>query len=406
MGKRRILVISQYFYPEQFRINDICKEWVKRGNEVTVITGIPNYPQGKFYKGYGLFKKRKEIYAGVHVIRLPLIPRGNGSLMLICNYFSFVISGLLWSMFTRVKADQVFIFEVSPMTQALPGIWYARRKKIPCSIYVQDLWPENVEVVTGIRNKQIIGMIDRMADYIYRNCKYIFATSPSFVSRLEERKSVYRKNTSKVVYWPQYAEDFYKPVVKKKLTDMPQEECFKVIFTGNIGYAQGLDILPKAAAILREREISCKFYIVGNGRYQGEFEKDIDKNDVGNMFCMLGRKKPEDIPAYLANCDAAFLSFANHSLFRMTIPAKLQSYLACGIPVIAAAAGETERIINEAGAGIVSRIGDAEDLAGKIEFLIACSKEEHSRMRGNALDYYRKEFDRIRLLDVMDEYLG
>ena len=406
MRKKSILVISQYFYPEQFRINDICKEWVKRGYEVTVVTGIPNYPQGKFYKEYGLFKKRKEIYAGVHVIRIPLIPRGNSSLMLICNYFSFVISGFLWSLFTRIKDDQVFIFEVSPMTQALPGIWYARRKKIPCSIYVQDLWPENVEVVTGIRNKQIIGMIDKMTDYIYRNCKYIFATSPSFVKRLEERRSVYRNSVSKVVYWPQYAEKFYQPTADKKLADMPQEECFKVIFTGNIGYAQGLDILPKAAAVLRRKGIFCKFYIVGDGRYQREFEKEINKNIVGDMFCMLGRKKPEDIPSYLAKCDVAFLSFANHSLFQMTIPAKLQSYLACGIPVIAAAAGETERIINESGAGIVSRIGDAEDLAKKIKIIMECSKEECCNMRENALNHYRKEFDQTKLLDIMDEYLG
>lgn len=418
MKKIKILVISQYFYPEQFRINDICKEWVKRGYEVTVVTGIPNYPQGRFYKGYGLFKKREETYKGIHIIRLPLVPRGNNSLQLVCNYFSFVVSGGIWSLFTRIKADQVFIFEVSPMTQALPGIWYGKRRKLPCSIYVQDLWPENVEVITGIKNKKIIGAIDRMVDYVYRNCKYIFATSPSFVRRLEERKSVYQKKDSKVIYWPQYAEDFYKPVVDskpkdiyksidfEKLSDIPKEDCFKVIFTGNIGYAQGLDILPKAAAILKEKGICCKFYIVGDGRYQCKFKIDIEKNGVEKMFCLLGRKRPEDIPEYLANCNAAFLSFADHSLFRMTIPAKLQSYLACGIPVVAAAAGETEKIVKESKAGIVSRIGDAKDLAEKIECLIKYTEEERCQLGKNAVDYYKKEFDKTRLLDKMDEYLG
>lgn len=406
MKKKSILVISQYFYPEQFRINDICREWVKRGYKVTVVTGIPNYPQGYFYKGYGWLKKRSEIYEGVQIIRLPLLPRGKSSLMLVCNYLSFVISGWFWSRFTKIKADQVFIFEVSPMTQALPGVWYAHKKKIPCSIYVQDLWPENIEAITGIHNKKVIGMINRMVDYIYQNCKYIFATSPSFVKRLEERKSVYQKKVSKVIYWPQYAEDFYKPVAVRKLADMTEEDLFKVIFTGNIGYSQGLDILPKAAAILKKKCVCCKFYIVGDGRYLKEFQKDISKNKVEDMFSLLGRKRPEEIPDYLANCNVAFLSFTNNSLFRMTIPAKLQSYFACGIPVVAAVAGETERIIRESKAGVISWIGDARDLAEKIENLIECTEEERYKMGRNAVDYYKREFDKIRLLDEMDKYLG
>ena len=129
--KKHILVISQYFYPEQFRINDICQEWVKRGYKITVLTGIPNYPQGRFYKGYNWFQKRRDEYKGIHVIRIPLIPRGNCAIMLMLNYFSFVFFGFFWKLFTRVKADKVFIFEVSPMTQALIGVWYAKKEKVP-----------------------------------------------------------------------------------------------------------------------------------------------------------------------------------------------------------------------------------------------------------------------------------
>ena len=163
-----------------------------------MVTGIPNYPQGKFYPGYSWFRQRREEYEGIHIIRLPLIPRGRNSIMLMLNYFSFVVSGFIWKLFTKVQADKVFIFEVSPMTQALVGVWYAKRKKIPCYIYVQDLWPENVEIVTGIHNRQIIGTIDRMVDYIYRRCTKIFATSPSFVKRIEERDSAYRQRRRRV----------------------------------------------------------------------------------------------------------------------------------------------------------------------------------------------------------------
>ena len=159
MRREHILVVSQYFYPENFRINDICAEWVKKGYKVTVVTGIPNYPQGKFYKGYGWFKRRKETWNGVDIIRIPLISRGKSSIRLALNYFSFVISGWFWKLFTRVKADIVFTFEVSPMTQALVGVWYAKRRKIPHYLYVQDLWPDNVEIVTGIKSKAILNPI-------------------------------------------------------------------------------------------------------------------------------------------------------------------------------------------------------------------------------------------------------
>lgn len=402
---KKILVISQYFYPEQFRINDLCKEWVKRGYDVTVVTGIPNYPTGKFFKGYSWLKKRKEEYEGIHIIRLPLIPRGHSSLMLALNYVSFVISGWFWSHFTRVKADKVFIFEVSPMTQALLGVWYKRRKKVPCFIYVQDLWPENVEIVTGIHNKRIIHAIDKMVDYIYRNCELILATSPSFVKRIEERETAWRNKKSKVKYWPQYAEDFYKPASRKPLPDMPQDDSFKIVFTGNIGYAQGLDILPKTAAILREKGINCSFIIIGDGRYRETLEKEIHAAGVQDMFYMLGRKKPEEIPDYLAWCDVAFISFADNPLFEMTIPAKLQSYIACGMPILASASGETERIIREADCGVVCRIGDAGALADRIFAMSKMDDEKLEEMRQKSFEYYCREFDRVNLLDKIGKYL-
>lgn len=240
--RKHILVISQYFYPEQFRINDICQEWVNRGYKVTVITGIPNYPNGKFYRNYGFFKRRYEIYKNIKIIRLPIIPRGNNSLLLALNYLSFVISGYFWNIFTKIKADYVFIFEVSPMSQALPGVWYAQKRKIPSYIYVQDLWPENVEIITGIKNKLIIGGIGRMVDYIYKRCTKIFTTSKSFIDSIEKR-GVPRE---KIEYWPQYAEDFYKPLDNTNIPEI-SEEVFNVIFTGNIGESQGLDILPETA---------------------------------------------------------------------------------------------------------------------------------------------------------------
>lgn len=400
--KKHILVIAQYFYPEQFRINDICTEWVKRGYKVTVVTGIPNYPQGKYFDGYGLFKKRIETYNGIEIVRIPLIPRGNNSIMLALNYLSFVVSGYFWKVVTKVKADYVFIFEVSPMTQALPGIWYAKKRKIPCYLYVQDLWPENVEIVTGVKNKYVIGSIGKMVDYIYKNCNRIFTTSDSFVEAIVNR-GVER---AKVEYWPQYAESFYRPVEGLDCSEIPSDEQFNIIFTGNIGNAQGLDVLPKVANILKGKglENQVRFNIVGDGRYKEVLVDNIRKVNLINMFNFIDRQPAERIPILISHSDAAFLSFADNDLFNMTIPAKLQSYLACGKPILASAGGETKKIIDASQSGFCTQTGDEEELAKSIIKLINLKEADRNVMGERARLFYEQNFDKNRLLDKMDQY--
>lgn len=395
--QKHILVISQYFYPETFRINDIATEWVKRGYKVTVLTGIPNYPMGKFFEGYGYTKKRRETWNGIDIIRIPLIPRGTSSIGMIANYGSFIISGFFKNMLSNIKADYVFTFEVSPMTQALIGCWYAKKYHIPHYLYVQDLWPENVITVTGITNHTVIGAIDKMVDYIYKNTGEIFATSPSFVDAICNRKV--KVNRKKVHYWPQYAEEFYKPLEKVDTPEIPGDGSFKIAFTGNIGTAQGLDILPKTAELLEDENI--KFVIVGDGRYQAEFEREIKERDVQSKFIIIPRQFAERIPELLSACDAAFLSFKDDPLWTKTIPAKLQSYMACGMPVIASAEGETRRIIEEAECGICCGIGDATELADGIRSL---TQMDLITMRENSRSYSEKHFDKRKLMDQMDEY--
>lgn len=400
--KKHILVISQYFYPEQFRINDICSEWVNKGYEVTVITGIPNYPEGKFYKGYGFFKKRKDTYNGVNIIRIPLIPRGNNSIFLAFNYVSFVISGYFWSLLTKVKADYVFIFEVSPMTQALPGVWYSKKRRIPCYIYVQDLWPENVEIITGIKNKIIIGAVEKMVDYIYANSDKIFTTSESFVEVIINRKV----DKGKVKYLPQYAEDFYHPVKRDFTSGIKNNGKLNVVFTGNIGFAQGLDLLPKVARKLIEYGYGEKvcFNLVGNGRYREELESHINSLGLEHMFEFYGQKPPEKIPQFMADSDVAYLSFTNNELFNMTIPAKLQSYMACGIPIIASAGGETKRIINESGSGYCTDTGDVEQLVKSIIKYSKLSPTKRNSFRKNALRYYNNNFNKTTWFNKLERY--
>lgn len=401
--KKHILVISQYFYPEQFRINDICQQWIKRGYKVTVITGIPNYPEGKFFKGYNWFKKRRDNYNGINIIRIPIIPRGKNSIMLSLNYISFVISGFFWKLFTRIRADYVFIFEVSPMTQALVGVWYAKKRKIPCYLYVQDLWPENVQIITGMKNKFLLNMIGKMVDYIYSRCSRIFTTSNSFINSINNRGVPIEK----IEYWPQYAEEYYIPLSKTNVEEIPNN-TFNIVFAGNVGYAQGLDILPKAASIIKNKNLSkeVKFNIVGEGRYKEELINETIKLDVTDFFNYIPQKPSTEIPKILSACNVAFLSLQDNPLFHMTIPAKLQSYMACGMPIIAAAAGEIESIIKEANAGFCCQPGDAESLAEIIIEILSLSDEELRQYAFNSRQYYEKHFNKEVLLSRMDKYFN
>ncbi len=398
---KHILVISQYFYPEEFRINDICKEWVKQGNKVSVVTGIPNYPFGKFYEGYGINKKNIETYEGIDIVRLPIIPRGKNAIMLILNYLSFVVSGFFWQLFSKQKPDSVFIFEVSPMTQALPGVWFAKKHKIACSIYVQDLWPENVEIITGITNKFIINSIGKMVDYIYKNCNNIFVTSNSFAKAISERGV----KEEKIHYLPQYAEDFYKP---KDATSMPEinSDLFNIVFAGNIGEAQGLDILLDVCELLKSNNIDdLVFNIIGDGRYKNEFINKIKSLKYDNYFNFIDKKPATEIPDYMSCCDAGFISLAENKIFEKTIPAKLQSYLACGTIIVSSANGEIFNIVNDNNFGYASKNNDAVSLFNNISNLKKLNRSILDDLKKNSENYYTENFSKNKFFNNINKYI-
>ena len=238
-----------------------------------------------------------------------------------------------------------------------------------------------------------------MVDYIYKNTNEIFATSPSFVDAICNREV--KVDRKKVHYWPQYAEEFYQPCEKKVVEEIGEDDSFKVIFTGNIGTAQGLQILPATAELLKDEKV--KFVMVGDGRYLEELNRKVEKRNVSDKFIMVPRQPAERIPELLSACDAAFLSFQNDPLWTKTIPAKLQSYMACGMPVIASAQGETKRVVEEAGCGFCSAIGDAEELNEKIKEMM---NSDLSEMGKRSREYFEKNFDKKMLMDQMDEYLS
>lgn len=399
--KKKILVVSQYFFPEQFRINDICSQWVKRGYDVTVLTGIPNYPQGDYYEGYSLLKKRKETYNGMNIVRLPLIPRKKNSVMLGMNYLSFVVSGEMWKIFHREKFDAVFIYEVSPMTQALPAVRYAKKMGIPCYIYVMDLWPENFQIITGITNKFIINHINKMTDYIYRHCNKIFTASKSFRNNIINRGV----NESKVIFWPQYAENFYKPV-QETLNLIPDDDRLKITFAGNVGIAQGLEILPDVALKLKKMNLKVLFVLVGDGRFKPELKVKVEEKEVENYFLFLDPIPATDIPKLMNSSDFSLVSLKKDDIFQMTIPAKLQSSMACGAPILLWADGEAQQVVIEAQSGLVSPAGDVEKAFDSVNAALRLDKGQLKHMGENSRRYYETKYERKYLLDMMDKYFN
>ena len=396
---KNILIVSQYFSPENFRVNELAFEWKKRGYDVSVIAGIPNYPEGKFYKGYGFFKKRVEYINGIKVRRIPIIPRGKSNLMMIFNYASFVVSGFLWKTFTPRKADLVFIFEVSPFTQALPGVWFAKRRKIPCYIYVQDLWPETLIHFVGIRNKYIVGFINAIVKYVYKRVEKIFVTSHSYVDAVKLRNV----EDDKIIVSPQYAESYLKTNDHPDVSKINPEN-FNIIFTGNLGTAQGLEILIEIAKALESKSIKgVHFILLGNGRNEEALKKQIQEEKIDHQFTFINRVNPEEVPGFLNASDVAYLGFKNNELFEKLIPAKLQTYMMEQIPILACASGESEYIIKEAQCGLSASPDDIQGAVENIKRLLKMSQEDLKKLGLNGYHYAKKVFDKETILKKYDE---
>jgi glycosyltransferase involved in cell wall biosynthesis len=287
------------------------------------------------------------------------------------------------------------------MTQALPGIWYAKKKKVPCYLYVTDLWPESVEFATGIKSRFIINSIHKMVDKIYKKSTRILTSSRGFIKPIQDRGI----SIDKIEYWPQYPESIYQPIQKDLINNIqiPQDGVFNITFAGNIGFAQGLSVLVETAKLLKDSNIIVRFNIIGDGRYKNELISLIEISNTKEYFNFIDRKAPNEIPKYLSFSDAAFISLNNSKVFEYTLPSKIQSYLACGVPILASANGELSDIIIESKAGLCSPAGNHVDLAKNITTMMNYSNEDLRKIGINGLTYSKKNFDKSKLLNRLDD---
>lgn len=400
-----ILIVTQYFWPEEFRINELAAMMGGKGHHVTVLTGIPNYPGGKFFPGYGFTRRKTENYKGIKVVRVPLIPRGNaGSIRLVLNYLSFAfIASLLGPIKCRDAYDVIFICQLSPVTVALPGIVMKKIKSAPSMLWVQDLWPESLSATGAIHSKSIIKAVEILVRFIYSHCERILVQSKSFVDTIVQAGV----DRSKIEYFPNSAEEIFDSNAEcmEEAVQVDLPEGFRVMFAGNIGAAQDFATILRASELLKEHK-NIHWIIVGDGRMLPWVREQVQIRKLDKTIHLLGRHPLVSMPAFYAKADVMLVTLKKEPIFARTIPGKVQSYLACSRPIIAALDGEGARVVEEAGAGLTCPAEDPESLSKSVLKVYNMSIKDREKMAMKGRAYFEKNFESHMLLDRLDGWLS
>lgn len=393
----KILIVSQYFYPEEFKINDLVRDLVARGHQVSVLTGKPNYPKGEYFDGYRYEGVQKEDFYGVEVIRVPLRKRGSGGAVnLVRNYMSYVTNAKKYLRKHKMVFDAILCYEISPITQAYPALFCKKKYGGKVLLWVQDLWPESVTAAGGVNNKLLLGFLDRLVKKIYAKSDVLMVQSNGFTESILSKGNF----ASKIAYIPNWAEDLYleKKMVNVDAVRAMMPEGFRVMFAGNVGAAQDVGSIIKAAAETRDIP-DIKWVIVGDGRARVEVEEESRKLGLTNTVIFLGRHPMETMPTFFSFADAMVVSLKDEYIFSLTIPAKTQSYMASGKPILSMLNGEGNKTIKEAACGLIAPSGDYKTLAHNVKTLYQTSKEELAQMGQRGLDYYLSHFDKKKVID-------
>ena len=402
----RVLVVSQYFWPEVFRVNEIVSELRARGHEVTVLTGRPNYPDGEVFADYARDPAAFAQYHGAEVIRLPLRPRGKGSLKLLLNYWSFVFWGCLlgpWRLRGRAF-DAIFCFETSPITSALPAVLLRRFKRAPLLLWVLDLWPDTLSAVGMVRATWGLNLVGQLVRFIYKRCDLILAQSKGFFPAIER----WSQAPEKTRYFPQWGEatfDAGLDAVAEAPELAPHQGAFKLMFAGNLGDAQDFPALLDATEATRERA-DLHWLIVGDGRQAAWIREQIAARGLQRTVYMLGRHPLERMPEFFKGADALIVSLRAEPIFAMTIPGKVSAYLSAGRPILAMIDGEGAQVVREAGAGMVAPAGDGAELARLALQMAALPPETRADMAAKARAYGQQQFDRASLISQLEAMLA
>lgn len=399
----KILIVSQYFWPENFRINDLAMEMARRGHEVTVLTGVPNYPAGEVFPEFSNNPDAFGALEGVEIVRVPHPPRGRSSLALMLNYLMFALSACLigpWKLRGR-DFDAIFVAQMSPVTVGLPAIVLKWIKRIPIAFWVLDLWPQSLEAVGAVRSPFVLGLVELLVRFIYRQCDRILVQSRSFFSEVRSKS----RSDTPIIYFPSWAETA--PSIKdvSPAPEIPTAKTeFNIVFAGNIGEAQDFGAVLAAADIVRDEDI--RWIIVGSGRKSEWLASEVTRLGLHHRVVLAGRYPLDRMPSFYRHADAVLVSLRDEPIFALTIPGKVQGYLAAGLPILAMVNGEANDLISRSGAGLAVSAGDSAGLAAAVRQMKNMSAEELAQMSESGRKLTADEFHRDKLITELEATLS
>lgn len=390
--RKKILVVCQHYYPENFQITPICEQLVKDGYDVTILTGLPNYPTGivpdEYKKGH-----RDEIINGVHVVRGYEIGRRKGPLWLAINYVSFTLSFLHKVNVLSGDFDIVLVYQLSPVLMALPGIKYANKHKVPLMIYCCDLWPESMKMYIKNEKNILFRIMKRMSQKVYSRADVLAVQSKSFIDYMEQTHGIKR---DKMIYMPAFADETYLE------TDFTSDDnLVDFVFLGNLGIAQNLISVLEAVNKIKDVP-NFKVHFVGDGSCLGQMKEFVNNNGLEDIVQFYGRRPVEEMPKFYKLADACLVSLKADNATGLTLPSKVQGYMAAGLPIIGMIDGSAKEVIAEAKCGLCVNADDVDGFARVMKNFIE-NKEEYRDFGLNGRKYFKDNFNKRKLLDSIEK---
>ncbi|MHA6689590.1 glycosyltransferase family 4 protein [Devosia sp. A449] len=399
----KVLFISQYFFPEQVSNNNLAKEMMRREHEVAVFTAVPNYPAGKFFEGYSNCKRREDVWNGIRITRARTVPRGSSRFQLLLNYLAFPLAAGVKVLFGKARPDVVFVSQLSPIFMVLPGVLQKWKTGVGLVYWVQDLWPESATFTLGIRNRFVVGLLSTVCGWLYRRADIVLVQSAAF----RQKMLGFGVPNDRIRVLPNTAPDSYRPLSSAEAPeyhDLVPQEGFRLMFAGNIGESQDFDTIISAVGLLQHYE-HLHVVVVGSGRDEARVRQLVTERALDNRFRFLGRFPEEEMPKLFAHADAMLVSLKDTPIFALTVPYKVQCYLACGKPVVASLNGEGARILVESGAGIAVDAGRPRQLADAIGRMIDEGPEQRNQYAAAARRYFDENYSTKLVYDQLERAL-
>nr|WP_255458607.1 glycosyltransferase family 4 protein [Aliivibrio sp. SR45-2] len=372
----------------------------ERGHEITIFTGQPNYPSGELFEEYKKDPASFSYFHDMPIIRTPIYTRKKGSINLLLNYLSFVLSGSLYGplKLRGEEFDVILVCQLSPVTAAIPAISFKYAKSIPIVMWSLDLWPESLEAVGMIKSKKALNIVGNLVSWIYKHCDVILGQSESYLDAVRRRSGA----NTKLELFPNWAEDQFN-IFCEKNQEVPM---LTILFAGNIGDAQDFESIVECAKILKENKVNVVFSIVGNGRKFNWLESEIKKNQLDDLFVLHGQHPLERMPDFYSKADLALVSLKPDDIFERTIPGKIQSYMLSSLPILAMLDGEGAKLINNANCGLTCSASDANSLYQKIKIISEMSLVERNTLGSNGKRYADLFFSKEKLVTRLETILN